>query len=121
MMKAQVSDDEDGLPGALSVSCEDCYGKGVRPRRRRGGSGSGRPPEVYADIRRRGLHAVGTVMTTFIPPQAPVVIEEGFRPSDVPAIGSAQFLEQIHLDTEERRQLMIRRREARESQESSMP
>jgi hypothetical protein len=120
MMKALCLMTETGYPAHISI-VRDCYGKGVKPALEEGWFWIGATEKSYADISRRGLHARGTVMTTFIPPQAPVVIEQGYQPSDVPAIGSSEFLEQVHLDTEERRERMIERREARESHESSMP
>lgn len=120
MMKALCLMTETGYPAHISI-VRDCYGKGVKPCLEEGWFWIGATAKSYADIRRRGLHARGTLMTTFIPPQAPVVIEAGFAPSDVPPIGSSDFLAQISLSTEERRGLMIERREARESHEGSMP
>jgi hypothetical protein len=119
MMKALCLMTKTGYPAHISV-VRDCYGKGVQPALEEGWFWIGATEKSYADIRRRGLHARGTAMTTFIPPQAPVVIEEGFAPSDVPPIGSPGFLAQISLSTEERRHLMLERREARESQESAV-
>lgn len=109
MQKALCLMTETGFPADLEV-VRGCYGKHVRPAIEPGWFWIGATAKSAAGVARRGLHARGTLMTTFIPPQQHVIVDDTIRVSDVPAIGSPEFLAEIHLDTEQRREAMLRRK-----------
>ena len=59
-------------------------------------------PAAARDIRRRGHHAVGTLTTTFIPPQFGGVTVKEIGPDDVPRVGSLAWSEKMIAETRER-------------------
>lgn len=90
MLKAQVLMTETGYPADL-VLVEDCYGKAFQAPEP-GWFWIGATPKAAADIRQRGLHAVGTVTTTFVPVQDPPKVYDTDK-SFVPIVGT-----QAHAD-----------------------
>lgn len=113
MLKALVLTTETGYPAHYSV-VQQQYGKHVHPAPEDGWWWIGATPKSAADIRARGLHAQGTLTTTFFPPQPALDFDVNeFHLSDVPAIASPQFREECLLRTEKRRDLVLARKEAR--------
>lgn len=107
MLKALVLNTETGFPAHHTV-VQGFY-KHSHPAPEEGWWWIGATPASAADIQRRGLHARGTLITTFFPPQVTNEIEENITLEHVPAIGSSEFLAEIHLSTEERRERMLER------------
>ena len=92
MLKAQVLLTKYGTPASLAL-VEDCYHKAF-PAPEPGWFWIGATPKSAADIRRRGLRTVGTVTSTFIPPQtAGNIINTQVRPEAIPIVGT-----QAHTD-----------------------
>jgi hypothetical protein len=86
-LKARVTMTETGWPAHISLVA-DAYG-------------TAEPAEPgwfwifashrsAADIRRRGLHAVGTVTTTFIPPQTIGEVDQSVSDQDIPVVGTQE-------------------------------
>lgn len=113
MLKALVLITETGYPAHYSI-VQAQYGKGVHPAPEEGWWWIGATPKSAADIRARGLHARGTLTTTFFPPQPALDFDlNEFHLSDVPPIGSAEFHADVLLSTEKRRERVLERKEAR--------
>lgn len=91
MLKAQVLLSKYGTPASLDL-VEDCYGKAF-PAPEPGWFWIGATPKSAADIRRRGLRTVGTVTSTFIPPQTSGAVITQIRPEAIPIVGT-----QAHTD-----------------------
>lgn len=90
MLYAQVLMAETGYPAPIEL-VQDCYGKGAHPAPAPGWFWIGATPKAAADIRRRGLHVVGTVTTTFVPAQeAPVI--SAMKREAVPVAGSPEHV-----------------------------
>ena len=87
-VKAQVLMTETGYPAHISV-VQDAYGPACQPAPEEGWFWVPATPKAAADIRRRGLKAVGSVSTTFIPAQEPVKLYDT-DPAWVPAVGSQE-------------------------------
>lgn len=113
MLKALVLMTQTGYPAHYSI-VQGQYGKGVHPAPEEGWWWLGATPKSAADIRARGLHARGTLTTTFFPPQPALEFDlNEYHLSDVPPIGSAEFLADVLLSTEKRRERVLARKEAR--------
>jgi hypothetical protein len=102
---AEVLDSETGYPPPLKV-VRDAYGPCVLPAPQPGWFWVPSSPAAARDIRARGLHAHGTVTRTYIPPQLPIVVEDVPR-ERVPVIGSWEWLQRIHMSTDEQRRLVL--------------
>lgn len=99
-VKAQITMTETGYPVHISIA-QDAYGDSCRPAPEPGWFWVACTPQAAKDIRRRGLRAVGTVSTTFIPVQEPVVLHPT-RPEWVPAVGSQEHTALMLEETRER-------------------
>lgn len=91
-VKGQILMTETGYPAHHKIA-QDAYGDSCRPAPEEGWFWIPATPKAAADIRRRGLKAIGTVTTTFIPRQQPVVLDPDSRPEDIPAIGTQEHVE----------------------------
>lgn len=92
-LKAQVLMTKTGYPAHLSLVA-DCYGEASSPAAEPGWFWIFATPRSAANIRRRGLRTIGTVTSTFIPPQSgPPEIDESVMPDSIPVVGT-----QAHAD-----------------------
>jgi hypothetical protein len=95
-LKARILMTETGYPAHISI-VRDAY-KDAQPAPEDGWFWVFATPRAAADIRRRGLHAVGTLTTTFIPQQeAPKIYDLG--PEWVPVVGSQEHTELMIAET----------------------
>lgn len=101
-LKGQILMTETGYPAHPKVA-RDAYGDSCRPAPEEGWFWIPATPLAASRIRHRGLKAVGTLTTTFIPRQEPVVLDPNFGPQDVPAIGTRAHTELMLAEKEERR------------------
>jgi hypothetical protein len=90
-VKAQITMTETGYPVHISIA-QDAYGDACRPAPEEGWFWVPCTVQAAKDIRRRGLRAVGTITTTFIPAQEPVVLRPT-QPEQVPVSGSQEHTE----------------------------
>ena len=91
-VKGQILMTETGYPVHPSVA-QDAYGQSCRPAPEEGWFWIPATPKAAEGIRRRGLKAVGTLTTTFIPRQQPVVLDPNFGPEHVPVAGSQEHID----------------------------
>ena len=91
-LKGQILMTETGYPAHHTIA-RDAYGDSCRPAPEEGWFWIPATPRAAADIRRRGLKAVGSLTTTFIPQQEPVVLDPNFGPEDVPVMGTQAHTE----------------------------
>lgn len=96
-LRAQVLMTKTGYPAHISV-VRDAYG-GAMPDPEDGWFWIFATPRSAANIRRRGLRAVGTVTTTFIPPQVGVEIDTRVDPASIPAVGTQPHTEAMLAET----------------------
>jgi hypothetical protein len=90
-VKGKILMTETGYPVHISIA-QDAYGQACVPAQEDGWFWIPATPTAAADIRRRGLRAVGKLTTTFIPVQEPVKLYDT-DPAVVPAIGSQEHVE----------------------------
>lgn len=102
-LRAQILMTETGYPARLSV-VRDAYGKASMPDEEPGWFWIFATPRASENIRRRGLHAVGTVTRTFIPPQEGITVNGTVSAADIPVVGSAEHTVAMIRETQERRQ-----------------
>lgn len=86
-LNAQVTMTETGYPAALAHVAQ-CYGERVAPAPEPSWFWIFATPRSAAAIRRRGLRVIGTVTTTFIPPQSGIIVDRSVSPEAVPPVGS---------------------------------
>lgn len=98
-IKVRVLMTETGYPAGDDV-VRSCY-KDAKPAPEDGWWWIFATPQAAADIRRRGLHAVGTLTTSFMPVQdAPVIYDTD--PAWVPVVGTQAHVELMLEETRER-------------------
>jgi hypothetical protein len=102
ILRAQVLMTETGYPAPLEL-VEGAYGKRVHPAPEPGWFWIGATPEAAERIRRRGLHAVGTLTTSFIPPQTAGEIDRTVTRESVPIVGTQAHTDLMLAETRERR------------------
>lgn len=100
-LKAKILMTETGFPVDITIA-QDAYGDACRPAPEPGWFWVPATPQAAYDIRRRGLKAIGTLTTTFIPRQEPVVLDHTHRAGDVPAIGTQAHTELMLAETRAR-------------------
>lgn len=99
-VKAQITMTETGFPAHISIA-QDAYGETCRPAPEEGWFWVACTPKAAEGIRRRGLKAVGTLTTTFIPVQEPVKLFDT-DPAYVPTVGSQTHADAMLKETRER-------------------
>jgi hypothetical protein len=99
-IKIRVLMTATGYPAHLDI-VKDAYGKGSHAAAEDGWFWIFATVQAAADIRRRGLHAVGTVTTSFAPVQeAPVIYDTD--PAWVPVVGTQAHTDLMLEETRER-------------------
>lgn len=103
-LKARITKTADGYPVELAVA-RDAYGPATMRSAEDGWFWIFATPAAAGDIRRRGLKGVGTVVTTWIPPQSAVTPDpEAARLEAVaPVVGSQAHTEAMLEETRQRR------------------
>lgn len=104
MLKARVTMTETGFPADFEDPDVREYLKGAHPAPEQGWFWIGATPASAADIRRRGSRAIGTLVTTYFPPQSAVVVDESVREEDIPVVGSQEHTDLMVAETRARAQ-----------------
>ncbi len=97
---AQVLMTETGYPAHLSI-VRDCYGTAM-PHEAPGWFWIFATPRSAANIRRRGLRTIGTVTSSFIPPQGKAEIDRTIDPATVPVVGTQEHADAMIAETRAR-------------------
>jgi hypothetical protein len=93
MLRARITYSETGFPVSLN-DVEEVFGRRVNPDVEQGWFWVGASERSAADIRRRGFRAVGSLTTTWIPP------EDGTPENEVPLVRSPEWVEMMLAETE---------------------
>lgn len=101
-LKALILMTETGYPVTPSVA-RDAYGVCCRAALEDGWFWIPCAEQAAKDIRRRGLRAVGTLTTTFIPRQMPVELDVSCTPEEIPIVGTQAHAELMLEETRARR------------------
>jgi len=96
-IKIQVLMTETGYPADLGI-VRDCYG-GAQPAPEPGWFWIFATPASASDMRRRGLHRIGTLTTSFAPPQTAIVIDKTVERESIPVPGTREFTDLMLAET----------------------
>ena len=103
IVKCRVTVTATGLPAEFSDDpIVKRYIKRMLPALEPGWFWMGATPASAADLRRRGLRAVGTATTTFIPPQDLDHRVHDIDPESIPPVGSREWSDLMLAETRER-------------------
>ena len=103
-LKARITKTTDGFPVDLATA-RDAYGQAVMRTPDDGWFWIFASPAAARDIRSRGHRAIGTVTTTWIPPQSAIEVETGLFEAITPVVGTQEHADLMLRETRERESL----------------